>query len=220
MTAVRLVHATAAELLTKLPPACVDLVLLDPPWLYGGAAPPGHGRADDHYAGMPVGSIVRDFAACARVSKAWAVLWTTWPVLAEVFAHVAALPVFPWQYVTGGSWHKHGKRGIGHHVLGDSEPWTLWRVGASARTLEQASNAHTTKRLGHSRKPAEVVAQHVRAWSPPGGLVLDPYAGEHATFAKVALDQGRRYLGAEADLARFCRASKVLAHYSQIKGSR
>jgi hypothetical protein len=219
---VRLVQCTAAELIAALPDGCVDLVLLDPPWLYGKAGVPGHGKADDHYGGMPVGDILNDCEALARVCRpdAWCVVWVTFPLLAELFGELyMRLTKFPFEYMTGGSWHKiRAKRGIGHHVLGDAEMWTLWHCG-KPKTREQFSNARSTRPLGHSQKPVVVARDHVQAWSDPGGLVLDPYAGEFATFAKVCLREGRRYLGAEPDRARFDRAQKILDHFREISAS-
>lgn len=220
MSQVRLVNTTAAQLIAALPDGSVDLVLLDAPWLYGGAGVPGHGKAGDHYGGLPVRDILDTWNDCAPKCKpdAFAVVWLTWPLMAEFWRGLEFwLPdEWSWDFVTGGSWHKvRSKRGIGHHVLGDSEPWTLWRIG-NPKTREQFSNAKATKVDGHSRKPAEVVREHVQAWSPPGGLVCDPYAGAHATFAKVCASEGRRYIGSEADPARFARAEKILHHWLEI----
>jgi len=44
--------------------------------------------------------------------------------------------------------------------------------------------------------PSELVARHVRTWTEPGDLVLDPFAGSGTTL-KVAKDMQRRYLGIE-----------------------
>ena len=194
----------------------MDLILADPPWLYSGAGTPGHGKADDHYGGMPAADVASDLFAARQKCKrdAWLVLWVTWPLLWEVMDDVVAGS--GWEYLTGGSWHKdRARKGIGHHVEGDSELWTLWRKGRP-RTIERFSNALNAKPGGHSQKPAEFVRRHVRAWSPEGGLVLDPYAGEHATFAKVCCTEGRRYIGAEVDPVRFDRAQKILKHWQEI----
>lgn len=216
MSAVRLVNTTAARLIEALPDACVDLALIDAPWLYGGAGVPGHGKADGHYPGMPVEAIADDWAALAPKCKpdAWTVMWLTFPLLAEFFAGLKT--DFPWGFVTGGAWTKvRAKRGIGFHVLGDAEIWTLWRIG-KPKTREQFSNAKATKPGGHSQKPLEIAREHVRAWCPPGGVVLDPYAGEFATFAKACAMEGRCYLGAEPDPDRFARAQKILHHFNGI----
>ncbi len=215
---VRLVQCTAAQLIEALPDRCVDLLLLDPPWLYTGAGRPGYGAAHDHYDGMPIPDVLADWEAAARacIEDAWAVAWVTFPLLMELLGAVALQPSFPWDYVSGGSWHKvSAKRGMGVHALGEAELWSLWRIG-DPKTREQFGNSHTSKREAHSQKPPEVVRKHVRAWSDPGGLVLDPYAGSYATFAKVCLREGRKYIGSEADPARFARAEKILHHAREI----
>lgn len=50
-------------------------------------------------------------------------------------------------------------------------------------------------RLHQTEKPQEVLCDLVRL-APPGGLVLDPFAGSGSTGV-AALDQGRRFIGME-----------------------
>lgn len=50
----------------------------------------------------------------------------------------------------------------------------------------------------HSNRDRGLAAWWVRYICPPGGLVVDPFAGS-GTMGWAALDQGRRWLGADSD---------------------
>lgn len=68
----------------------------------------------------------------------------------------------------------------------------------SVRVIEAPSIRH----LGRHRteKPIAVVAELVRECTPPGALVLDPFAGSGSTL-DAARSMGRRAVGIEADEA-------------------
>ena len=62
--------------------------------------------------------------------------------------------------------------------------------------------------------PYALAADHIRTWTPPGGLVLDPMAGSGTTL-RAAVDLGRRAVGVEVvpeycDLIRRRMAQPVL----------
>ena len=62
----------------------------------------------------------------------------------------------------------------------------------------------------HSRKPVDWMRQWIRRWTPPGGLVVDPYAGLGAV-AEACILEGRRYAGSELDPERHRKALGLLA---------
>jgi tRNA/tmRNA/rRNA uracil-C5-methylase (TrmA/RlmC/RlmD family) len=67
----------------------------------------------------------------------------------------------------------------------------------------------------HSRKPAPWMADWLRAWVPPGGLVLDLYAGLGSVpEAVVMAREGRRYIGAEIDEDRHAAALAIVRRAS------
>lgn len=213
------------ELIASLPIESVDFVHSDPPWAYSKAAPPGHGRVGqvgEHYEGVPTDAIARTICSAAPKAKAdaYLALWCTWPMLEQwILEHAAARPLktprqsLPrWEQLTGGSWGKtDNRRGIGHHLLGDTEPLLVYRRGAPRpQPPGPISNDWRAPRRTHSAKPVEVLAKLVRWACPPGGLVLDLYAGASASLARACVLTGRRYLGAEIDPVKHATACQII----------
>lgn len=201
---------TAAQLIDKLAREQhrVPLVHADPAWPYGKAAPPGHGRIDGHYGGQSLEGIATDIDRSWDVAAddAYLAIWAVFPFM---WAFIVATTRVQWRWepLSGGCWGKTGRRGIGHHLLGDSEPWLLLRKGRP-RAHEQRSNLTETieagaywqrPRRGHSEKPFSVLLDIVDLGTAPGDGVLDLYAGESASLARACLHRRRRYDGAEVD---------------------
>lgn len=183
-----------------------DFVHADPPWMYDQVSARGDGtaaRVDDEYDTAHMDMIARhiDMLRACATSSARLVVWCTYPQLGAWLRHDG----HRWRYVTGGSWHKRpddaGRMGQGYHVRGDAEPWLLYTQGATGRPLEAISNSHTSSRTEHSEKPVALLRAMVRAYSPPGGLVLDLYAGR-APLGVACVLEGRRYVGVEIDPER------------------
>ena len=180
------------------------MVHADPPWPYDIQR---NGAAAKHYDLLSVGGIAAHAAKsyAHATDAAYLLLWCTWPKLGEWMAQ----DVGRWRYVTGGSWHKTGRLGIGFHVRGDSEPWLLY-VKGSPRPQRPLSNAVESPRQAHSVKPAAWLETAFRALSPPGGVVLDLYAGL-GSAAVAARAAGLGYVGAEIDPQRHADAMAVLS---------
>lgn len=185
------------------PTPAADLVMADPPWSY--SLNLGEKLPADHYAGLSTADIaahVREAASYAREGARLA-LWCTFPLLAEWMAH----DLGAWQYKTGGGWLKQGGTGQGYHWRGDAEVVLVYvrRGAGSGRPLEVIRNGHASKRGKHSAKPIGWQRAMIRAWSPPGGLVLDMYAGLGSVAVACAVE-GRRYIGWEIDPVRHAEA--------------
>ena len=58
--------------------------------------------------------------------------------------------------------------------------------------------AYTGNKLHPTQKPLPVLLPLVEAYSPPGGLVLDPFAGSGSSLLAARM-LGRAYLGIELD---------------------
>lgn len=195
------------ELLDNMPgkPA---LIVADPPWSYTQA--PGVSSPDLQYA------TVTDAQIAQWIDRAYDVLpsgrlalWCTWPKLGEWWAAADAQGM-RWKYKSGGSWHKTGPPGVGHHWRGHSEIVLIYTKGAAIIAPSMLSNAHESQRLKHSEKPVEWMAQWLERWTEPGDLVCDLFAGM-APLARACARTGRRYVGAEIDPERYRQAVDRLA---------
>lgn len=67
-------------------------------------------------------------------------------------------------------------------------------------------------------KPAELMAWLVRLITPPGGTVLDPFAGSGSTGI-AALGEGRKFLGLEREGAYVDVACARLTHWAAFSGA-
>lgn len=96
---------------------------------------------------------------------------------------------------------KLGGVGVGYHWRGQSEPIAIFTRGACGRPNELLLNEYRSIPGDHSEKPLDWLRAMVRAWTQPGDLVVDLYAGL-APMARACLLEGRRYIGAEIDHKR------------------
>jgi len=186
------------------------LIMADPPWRYtrdmGGANPEMNGI----YAGLSESEIAAHLDAsydCAA-KDARLLVWYTWPKDEEWRDAGQAGPRWG-KRVTGGAWNKepgpNGSGGVGYHWRGRSEPVAVFVRGAPGRPSCDLKNSHHGAMTDHSEKPLDWLRAIVRAWTEPGDLVLDLYAGL-APLARACLLEGRRYVGAEIDPERHAQA--------------
>lgn len=186
----------------------VDLAVADPPWTYDRV--PGGSRPEDHYACLDLSTIAAHLIAARERSSRLAV-WTTWPFLPSLIEILGPSK-------TGGAWVKSGAGDSGHygqgyHWAGCSEPVLVWSSpGAHIDRTAPVRNAWMEAPSRHSRKPVRWQAQWIRRWVPPGGLVLDLYAGLGSVAEAVVLaGEERRYVGAEIDPERHRAALALIA---------
>ena len=210
---VDLLRADVSDVLAQVEPGSVDLVVADPPWdAYrerpGVAAPDGvYGLLTERQIGDHLAAAVELLRPGGRLA-----LWACWPLVVEALG--GKLP--PWLRVpglvwkSGGAWSKSGSApGVGYHWRGKSEPVLLGvrEGGAAGRARVVLRSGYTSTPKEHSRKPVAWMADWVRAWVPPGGLVVDLYAGLGSVAeAVVEAGEGRRYVGAEVDVERHAAA--------------
>jgi hypothetical protein len=198
------------------------LIVADPPWQYRpGAA--GKGAAQPELNGiyncLSDEQIVKhlDLAYdCAAASARFAV-WYTFPKGAEWRAAGCAGPRWGAE-VSGGAWLKVGQVGVGYHWRGQVEPVALFTRGATGPTHELLLNGYASRPSAHSEKPAEWMRSWIRAWTKPGDLVLDLYAGR-APLAHACAAEGRDYIGAEADPERHAEAMEGLMSSGLVKSA-
>lgn len=197
------------------------LIHADPPWQYAREAGVANPETNGIYGGLPEADIVahldRAFDAAGPACRL--ACWYTWPKDAEWTAAGGAGPRWGAR-LTGGAWtkmqatesgaRKVGGPGVGYHWRGETEPVAVFTRGACGRAGEVLSNGHVSPNGDHSEKPVEWLRAWVRAWTSPGDLVVDLYAGM-APMARACLLEGRRYVGAEVDRERWELACTRLA---------
>lgn len=65
--------------------------------------------------------------------------------------------------------------------------WNIWEIGS----------ANGKERIGHPAPfPLRLAEDHIKTWSNPGDIVLDPFAGSGTTLL-AAKNTGREYVGIE-----------------------
>jgi DNA modification methylase len=206
------IRADAAQLLPALPTGCVDAVVTDPPWNLGRPYGANSDRmADDDYVRW-LGGILRE---CARICRG--------PIVACIGTHNAGR-VHRLLSGTGlrvaGELFWHREPGRPEAVVVAAPPgWAAptGRFGTAGRVL--ARTPELRRRWGHPvPKPVPMMAALVRLACPPGGLLLDPFAGTGSTLV-AARRTGRRAIGLELE-ERFCRTAVHRLSVPRGRGAR
>ena len=202
-------HGDARDVLPELEPHSVDLVLTDPPFFMPAT----------HYQTRKVQQ--RTWGDTSILSTFWAVvLDTTMPVMKRTghlltFCHGESYPVFyPEMYRRFDTlsclvWDKQ-RIGMGRvwrrrHELIIAGRWksSLFNDDGVVRAdvlTAKASNPHD--REHPVEKPAGLLADLISPTTPPGGTVLDLFAGSGTTL-EAAKSLGRRAIGIEIE-ERYC----------------
>lgn len=223
-------HGDALTVLPTLPDAHVDLVLTDPPYNSGGRTQSDRtsATARDKYVSGDAAHRLADFAGDNRDQRgytAWLAL-----ILAEclrasrpgasllVFTDWRQLPATSDALQAGGwlwrgiiPWHKPisrprvgGFKAECEYVLWASHgPVDATRNPVYLPGLYSASQPRGRARQHITQKPVQLLAELVKV-CPPGGTVLDPFAGSGSTGV-AALGSGRPFVGVE-----------MTGHYAQV----
>lgn len=227
-------HGDALAMVPTLANNHVDLVLTDPPYNSGGRTQSDRTKvtARDKYVLGNAQHSLADFAGDNRDQRgytAWLAL-----ILAEclrasrpgasllVFTDWRQLPATSDALQAGGwlwrgiiPWHKPisrprmgGFKAECEYLLwGTHGPVDATRNPVYLPGLYSASQPRGRARQHITQKPVELLAELVKV-SPPGGTVLDPFAGSGSTGV-AAIESGRSFIGVE-----------VTAHYANIARTR
>lgn len=197
------------EVLARLPAGVADLVVTDPPYLCRYRAQDGRTVANDDNdrwlrpASFAMHRALKDGGLCLSFYG-----WTR----ADRF--IAA-------------WRAAGFRLVGHVVFRkryasaerflryEHEQAYLLAKGEPERPARPIGDvidwpARTGNRLHPTQKPVAVLRPLVEAFSRPGELVLDPFAGSGSTLV-AARAAGRDFLGIELDPGHHATAARRLA---------
>jgi site-specific DNA-methyltransferase (adenine-specific) len=230
----RVVHGEALAELSRLVDDTVDAVVTDPPYSSGGMVRGDRAQPGEHrkYSGSSAARTLPGFdgdtrdqrgyahwcalwlAQCHRVVRTGgaAVLFTDWRQLPTTTDALQA-GGFVWRGIV--PWWKPNSRPQSGRFAGSCE-YVVWGskgpmpVDHQVAPLPGFYQASTPRDRDHlAQKPLEVMRGLVRV-APPGGLVLDPFAGS-GTTGVAALVEGRRFLGFESSAFWAAHAADRLA---------
>ncbi len=215
----------ALALLRELPDESVDAVLTDPPYSSGGAFRGDRMAAPSlKYVNSEVQTQRHEFLGDSRDQRGfslWCSLWLAecWRLarpgaMAVVFTDWRQLPTVTDAIQAGGwvwrgvaAWDKtEASRPIRGRFRAQAEYMVWGTKGPTAPMLERYADApclpgvfrHGVRQADKfhiAGKPTPLFRELV-AICPPGGLILDPFAGS-GTTGVAAIAEGRRFLGIE-----------------------
>ena len=230
---VRIHHGDALAVLPALDTGSVDAVITDPPYSSGGAF-----RGDrvqdvhtkyvngDSHSGQALPTFTGDVRD-QRAHLTWCALWLSQCLRVLVPGGVCALftdwrqlPTttdalqvggFVWRGIV--PWHKPNGRRVQGRYANNCE-YIVWGTNGP-RSLDTLPNAlpgfyqaNTPRERVHiTQKPMEVMRELIKI-CPPGGTILDPFAGS-GTTGIAAVTEGRDFIGIE-----------LADHYAQLAEAR
>lgn len=231
------VHGEALGLLQRMPDACVDMVLTDEPYSSGGFT--RGDRMDDprtKYCQNAEDLRRHSFTGDNRDQRAWAYWCALWLHQAKrvtkpggyiaIFSDWRQLPTATDAIQAGGwvwrgvvAWDKgEGARAPHTGYFRHQAEYVAWGTNGPLGPCKHGGPfpgvIRCTVRNKHHLvgKPTELMRELVKP-CPPGGIVLDPFAGSGTTIIAAELE-GRRALGFEID------ASYVQVSRDRIAASR
>lgn len=195
-----IICGNSQQVLSQCPTDSIDLVVTDPPYLIRYKDQAGRSLANDD---NPDG-VLPVFDEIARVLKPnrYCISFYGWSTIA-LFSQ---------------SWLKAGFRIVGHlvwpknyasrsgHVQYSHEAAYLLAKGRPEYPQYPLRDVQQWEYSGNKMHPTEkavsIIAPLIKAYSRPGDLVLDPFAGSGTTAVASALS-GRSYIGIELE-QRYC----------------
>lgn len=200
----RILEGDCTRLLKRLPDGCVDLIVTDPP--YGVRYQDGFGRtiANDDDPSRVLGAFTHLYRVLKRDSLC--ISFYGWSQVDAFFC----------------AWRDAGFRPVGHIVwvkeyasrtrdlrYRHEQAYVLakGRPALSAEPLDDIQPWTYTGNADHpTQKSEEILIPLIEAFTLPGQVVLDSFAGCGSTLVAAAMT-GRRYLGIELD-QQYCAAAR------------
>lgn len=194
--------------MAALPPASIDLVLTDPPYLVNYRDRAGRRVANDNnpawaspaFAG--IAGLMKPEAFCVSFYG-----WTQVDVFMTAWRAAGLVPVghlvFPKPY----------RSSVGTFEARHEQAYVLAKTSRLrvARPIPDVLPcAYTGSRLHPTQRPLEALTPIIEALSRPGEMVLDPFAGSGSTLA-AARAAGRDWLGIELDERHVATARRRLS---------
>ena len=208
----QMIHGDCIEVMRGMSDASVDLIVTDPPYLVNYRPRDGRTYSNDDNDKW----LKPAYAEMHRVLKpdAYAVSFYGWGQ-ADKFMD---------------AWREAGFRPVSHlafvkdysstigHTRGHHETAYLLAKGRPSRPEKPPSDVLEAKYTGNPLHPTQKsvasLTPLIEAYSEPGDVVLDPFAGS-GTTAVAARQLGRQYIAIEKDPVYFEAASNRLAGHGQ-----
>jgi len=203
-----IINADCLNALPALPAQSVDFILTDPPYLVNYKSRDGRTVPNDNDDQW----LLPAFQEMYRVLKedSFCVSFYGWPK-ADLFMkayrtaglRIVGNFVFPKRYTSTTGYVRYQHECA--HLLVKGCPW------ARADTIGDVIDwTYSGNKLHPTQKPIQVLLPLIETFSPPGGLVLDPFAGSGSSLVAARM-LGRTYLGIELDAAYHAIAEQRLA---------
>ena len=203
-----MVHGDCIEVMRSMPPASVDFILTDPPYIAAYRSRDNQTvRNDDNAAWL-----VPSFAAMHRVLKpnAVAVSFYGWPKVDLFFSawkragfRIGGHLIFRKGYASKSAFLQYRHEGA-YLLIKGNPPLPASPLPDVMDWTYTGNKFHPTQKSIHILKPL------IEAFTQPGQLVLDPFAGSGSTCV-AAHRTGRQYIGIELDPAHHKTATARLA---------
>ena len=200
-----IIQGDCLEVLRGMDAGSVDAIVTDPPYEIGGQVARGGGAAR---VSLPSWDVADhswlEHGSRAVVSGGSVVAFCDTKRVTDLWRAMEGAGLSPRQVV---AWVKHAvppnpRRGFQSAL--ELAVWAIngrpakdWNGGALTPNV-WFGNIVTTDRLHETQKPVDLMRWLVRLVTPPGGLVLDPFAGSGTTGIACHLE-GRRFIGIERE---------------------
>lgn len=205
----QVIHGDCADILQSMPGESVDLIVTDPPYLVNYRPRDGRRCENDTDGGWLKPALQEIF----RVLKAdsFCISFYGWPWIDRFMAVWKEVGFRPVSHLV---WVKShcSRRGYtrSHHEVG-----FLLAKGRPQQRAEPIPDVlpwqYTGNSLHPNQKPVVGLLPLIQAFSEPGGIVLDPFAGSGST-GRAAIQCGRRYILIEKVWNQFLIARAELAN--------
>jgi len=200
----QVITGDCVKVMQEMPPASVDCVITDPPYLVRYKDRAGRTIKNDDSPEH----VLSAFADLNRVLKpdTFLICFYGWQAVDKFFDAWRAAGfrpvghlVFPKSYTTGGRYVR-ARHEQAYILAKGNPPQPSMPLDDVLKWYYSGNRVHPTE------KAVRILVPLVEQFSKRGGLVLDPFAGSGSTLVAAAL-LGRRSLGIELD-EKYCRLAR------------
>jgi adenine-specific DNA-methyltransferase len=206
-------HGDCVEVMRRMQPASIDFVITDPPYITRYCARDGRRVVNDDNARW----LKPAFAQMHRLLKsaAFCISFYGWNK-ADLFNdawrsagfHIGGHLVFRKKYPSSTRFLRYHHEAVYLLVKGEPQP-------PAQPVPDVMEFPYTGNTLHPTQKPIAALKPLIKAFCPPQGVVLDPFAGSGSALV-AAKELGRQFVGIEIDAEHHCTASMRLEQMSSL----